>query len=370
MTELELLQGQDALHDILQKELKQLDLSGLERFFPQGNGAELVPGAESAADLLQRILQGEALFQWESLSALVKDLFLQELHSSLYLCGEILAICIVSGLLRNLSGTFGKETASRMGNLVCSCTVIALCLAGFREAYSLTAASITALCSLMETLLPIAVPLLLSMGQVTTGGLLTPLTTGAVTLFAVCAEKVILPLFLLSAVFFLGNSLMSRNTVKGLARLLRSAGIFVTGLAVTVFTGFSALQNLAAGNADSLLLQTAKYVTSGSVPIVGGFAADSMELVLQCAGVLKNGLGILGMVLIAGLLVMPLLKLAVLSLVYKGTAALAEPLGEPSVTEALKEMGTSIMLLGVTLFLGALMFFLFLSILVSAGSAL
>jgi len=372
MTEKEFLErmeeGAQLSESQLQEQLEQLDLSPLDDLI---EGAVL-PGLEdlSAAEILAKILEGELLFDWTTLAELGKNLLVGELRSSLYLCAEILAICILTGLLRNLSGTFGEGTASRMAALVCSCTVIALCLSGFQQAYGLASETIETLCSLMGALLPVMAPLLISMGNVTSGSLLDPLVSGAIALFASWAGRIILPLFFLSSVFFLGNSLMSRSYVKRLAGLLRSAGLFLTGLSVTVFTGFSALQNLAAQNADSLLLRTAKYVTSGSIPIVGGFAADSLDLVMQCARVIKNGLGIFGMAAAAGLLVMPLLKILVLSLLYKGTAALAEPLGDPVVTECLGEMGTSIMLLGVVLLLCALMFFLFLAILVSAGSAM
>ena len=41
-----------------------------------------------------------------------------------------------------------------------------------------------------------------------------------------------------------------------------------------------------------------RYSVDNFVPIVGGFAADSIDMVLSCVAVIKNGIGVLGIIII------------------------------------------------------------------------
>ena len=98
---------------------------------------------------------------------------------------------------------------------------------------------------------------------------------GAVTGFSALMEHIVLPLVFLSAVFTMINSITEKDYVKKLAGFLRKGTIFLTGLAVTVFTGIAAIQGMVTKAADGILINTTKFSLDNFVPIVGGFAADS-----------------------------------------------------------------------------------------------
>ena len=63
------------------------------------------------------------------------NLFLMEVKGSVFLGCEILAICIVTGLLSNFSNTFGSKTVSSLGTMICGVVITALCISNFYQTY-------------------------------------------------------------------------------------------------------------------------------------------------------------------------------------------------------------------------------------------
>ncbi len=90
-------------------------------------------------------------------------------------------------------------------------------------------------------------------------------------------------------------------------------------------------------------------------------------MVLSCIGVIKNGISIFGVILIVSLLAIPLIKLMAIAVIYKITAIIIEPIGNKQVSGCMNEMGNAVITMAVVLFLAALMFLVFLTIIIGIG---
>lgn len=354
--------------NIINEQLEAMDLEALEELL--GAGEDVGLPYLSISEIVTRVTNGQPLFEIEEIFHSISSFFLKEISDSISLGIQIVAICILIGLMSHFSSAFGKDAVSTIGAMVCSCAVIALCLINFMEVYKLSENTIDRMALVMQVLLPILLPLLIAMGGLASGSILNPVILGAVTLFTTMIQKIILPILFFSCVFVLGNSLTDRNYVKKLAVLLRECALFVMGLAVTVFSGLTAIQGLVTKSADGMLLKTARYSVDNLVPIVGGFAADSMDLVLSCSAIIKNSIGIFGLLIIITLMTIPLIKLLAIALIYKITAALVEPIGNKVISDCLNELGNTVITLGAIVFLGAFLFIIFLSILISIGTTI
>lgn len=352
--------------NLINEQLEAMDLETLEELI----GGEDPTGLSQLGvqEIVDRLVNGQPIFQPDQMIHSVTSFFLKEVQSSIALGIHILTICILMALMIHMSSAFGKSAVSTIGSLVASCAVIALCLFNFIHVYQLCGDAISRMATVMQVVLPILLPLLIAMGGITSGSILNPVILGAVTLFTTILQKLILPLLFLSSVFILGNSLADRDYIKKLAILFRNCGIFLIGISVTLFSGLTAIQGFVTESTDSMLVKTVKFSVDNLVPIVGGFAADSMDMVLSCTGIIKNSIGIVGLLLILSLLLVPLLKLLAIALVYKVTAALVEPIGNKVVSDCLNELGTTVITLGVVVMLGGMLFLIFLTILIGIGT--
>ncbi|MBS5136482.1 MAG: stage III sporulation protein AE, partial [Oscillospiraceae bacterium] len=98
-----------------------------------------------------------------------------------------------------------------------------------------------------------------------------------------------------------------------------------------------------------MTLKAAKLTISGMVPVVGGILSDAAETVLAGAGILRNTVGIFGMLGVLALCVVPFLQLGVHYLVYKLTAALAATVSGGRMSALIDRIGGAFgLVLGMT----------------------
>lgn len=312
-------------------------------------------------------LSGESIFDTAEIIESLKTLFLYEIKAALVVGIEILTVCIVIGLLKNLSGSFGKKGVCDIAGLVCSMVIIGLAVTNFDTVYQLTADSIATIAYTMEILLPILITILISMGQVASGTVMSPLLLTAITVFQTLIKNIILPGIFISTVFSLLNCLTEKDYVNGLARLIRQAALFLTGIIMTLMSGMIAVQGLITKTTDGLLMGTAKYSLDAFIPIVGGFTADTAELFLKCMGSIKGVVGIFGILLIVALVLTPIIKILAISAVYKITALLIEPVASKKLSQSVSDIGTSLIAMGAILFFASLLFIIFITSVISMG---
>lgn len=354
-------------NNLINEQLESLNLEALEELTGRGNSLGM-PDL-SVGEIISRLVNGKPLFEIDQIVDSITNLFIKEMSSGINLGVQIIAVCIIMALLTHLCNAFGNTAASTIGAMAASCVVIAMCLFNFREIYFLTESTVSNMALFMQILIPVLLPLIVSIGGFSSGGVLSPSIITSVVIFTTIIQKVVLPLLFSSCIFILGNSLADRDYIKKLALLLRSAALFIVGISMTLFSGLTAIQSLVTKNADGMLVKTARYSVDNLIPIVGGFAADSLDIVLSCTTIIKNSIGILGLIIVMFLLTFPLLKILAVALIYKITSALVEPIGNKVIGDCLNEMGNTVILLGVLLFLSAVLCIIFIGILISIGTA-
>lgn len=89
-----------------------------------------------------------------------------------------------------------------------------------------------------------------------------------------------------------------------------------------IFTGYMGITGVVSGSADAATLKAAKLTISGVVPVVGGILSDASEAVLVGAGVVKNAVGVYGLLAVIALWIGPFLKIGAQYLLLKMTHAL------------------------------------------------
>lgn len=66
---------------------------------------------------------------------------------------------------------------------------------------------------------------------------------------------------------------------------------------------------------------------------------DAVDTVLGCGIILKNAVGVLGVIIVVGICIMPILKLSVLTVTYKILAVAVQPIADKNITSLLEQIG-------------------------------
>jgi stage III sporulation protein AE len=180
---------------------------------------------------------------------------------------------------------------------------------------------------------------------------------------------VVFPLLFFSAVLHIASSLTDKFKVTQLANLLRTVGVGLLGVLLTAFLGVISVQGAASSVADGVTIRTAKFITGNFVPVVGRMFSDAADTVVTASLLVKNAIGIAGVVILLFLCAFPAIKILTLALIYRLSAAAMQPLGDSPIVSCLETIGKTMIYVFAALATVGLMFFLAVTIILTAGNA-
>ena len=93
--------------------------------------------------------------------------------------------------------------------------------------------------------------------------------------------------------------------------------------------------------ADGVALRAAKFLTSNVVPVIGSMFANAVEVVVGGSLLIKNTVGMFGMLIIFLLVALPIIKIWAIVLIYRIVAALVEPISDKRIAEVVGSMAGS-----------------------------
>lgn len=162
-------------------------------------------------------------------------------------------------------------------------------------------------------------------------------------------NRLLLPLVYAYIAACTAHAATGNGGLKRIASTLKwGVTLILTGV-MLAFVGYLSVSSVIAGTTDAVTLKAAKFTVSSVVPVVGGILSDAAETVLVGAGILKNSIGVLGMLAILGMCIVPFLQLGVHYLMYKITAALAAVVADARLTGLIDGIGGAFgLVLGMT----------------------
>jgi len=344
---------------IFRQQLEKLDISGMEDILGSAAVPDSLQGAISIREILMNMLTGKEIFSFQKLMMILKTTAAGELNDILILAGELIIICIITGLLASLVTGFGSDNASDTASVISLFIAAGISMSAFYEVYQMCKDAVSAMTGLMSASFPVMFGLTVASGGAASGTVMDTVLSGAVSVFSVIILKVLLPLVFVSCVLVIANSIGKKSYVKKLSQFMRNGALFCTGFLITVFSGLSVIQGMMSKSADNILLKTAKYSIDNFVPVVGGFTADSLEMILNCIKSVRNGVGIAGVLILLLIIAAPLVKTVMIVLVFKLTAVILEPAGNERIADCMNDMGQAAMILASLLLLSSMMFIIF-----------
>ena len=179
--------------------------------------------------------------------------------------------------------------------------------------------------------------------------------------------KWIVPLIQIALLMEILNNLTEEEFLSKAAELLRLVIGWSLKSLLALVTGIGFIERIISPAAD----QVKRSVwTKGvrMIPGIGDVVSGTSEVVLGSAVLLKNGVGIAGALLVTGVVMIPVINMGILTLLYKGTAALIQPVSDKRIVEAISFTGEGYHMLLKTVLATAVLFLVTLAVAASAAS--
>ena len=169
--------------------------------------------------------------------------------------------------------------------------------------------------------------------------MLEPTILFVITLVDNIIVKIIIPFSLISVALSIVSNISDKVRIEKLSKFLNSSAIWILGLILTIFVGVTSLEGSITSGVDGLTVKTTKAAVSSVIPVVGKILGDAVETVMGCTNILKNAVGIVGILIIIGTCINPIIKILILMIAFYIGAAICEPLADEKIVKLLEQIG-------------------------------
>ncbi|GED29559.1 stage III sporulation protein AE [Brevibacillus centrosporus] len=356
------------INQMVQEQVDHLQLERVEQYWQQlqREYKGYLPDLQSPGFIQLLMQQGEL-----SISGVLKGMGKFVFHEILMngkLLSSIIIITVFAMILETMQNAFERNAVSTVAYSIAYLVLMVLAINSFHVAISYAKDAITDMSDFMLAMIPLVIALLASVGNLATATMFHPLIIFMINISGMMISYVVFPLLFLSAMLSIVSLFSERYKVTQLATLLRNIAMGVLGSFLTIFLAVISIQGATSAVTDGVTLRTAKYITGNFIPIVGRVFSDAADTVLNASLLVKNAVGLAGVVILIMLCAFPALKILVLALIYNLSSAVLQPLGNSPIISALGTIGKSLLFVFAALATVGLMFFLAITIIIAAGN--
>ena len=321
--------------DLVQAQMDKLGVDELKQFWDSivTEYGGFLP--ESQKGSFMDFVSGEKKFSFAEWMKGIGKFIFHELLVNGKLLGSLILLTVFSMFLQSLQNAFEQSTISKVAYSIVYLVLIILALNSFHVAIQYTKDTIDMMISFLMALLPLLLALIASSGGVLSAGFFHPILLFLMNTSGVFIQYVVLPLLFLSAILSVVSTMTEQYKVTQLAQLLRNWAIGLLGAFMTIFLGVISVQGVTTAVADGVSIRTAKFVTGNFIPVIGRMFTDAADTVINASVLLKNTVGMVGVMILLFIVTFPALKILMLSFIYKLAAALLQPLGGGPVIKCL-----------------------------------
>ena len=340
---------------------EELDLDNINETL-----AEIFPEEKlDFGETVRAVITGDLSVSADLLGRLISDQLFHALEVNRESLIHMLLIAVVAAMFANFADVFQARQISEISFYILYMLMIALCLGAFQSAAAWVEDGISLLTGFMKALCPVYfIAVSLAKGSMTAAAFYN-LALLVILLVEVFMGKLLLPALHVYMMIKVLNYLSQEEYLSRLIELMETLVSWTLKTLLALVIGLNTIQGLLAPAVDSV---KRSVLTRGveAIPGVGDAIGGTAEVILGTAVVVKNGIGIAGVIICFALCVVPLVQAAVMVLMYKLAAAVLQPVSDKRLVGCIGGMADACQLLMRLIFTAGMLFLLTVAIVAAA----
>ena len=247
------------------------------------------------------------------------------------ICVRILLVALVAGMITALTEEYRKTI-----DLISVAAVSVLLYNPSNALVQLARQTIIEISQYGNLLLPVMSGALIAQGAPAQSAAVYTATAFTDMLLTTAVSDILLPLLYIFLSVSVAHSVMDEQILDNIRSFTKWITTWGLKTVLYVFTGYVSITGIVSGTTDAATLKATKLTISGMVPVVGNIISDASEAILVSAGLVKNAVGIYGLLVVAAIGARPFLQIALQHLMLKMTAGICETIGVKSICKVVK----------------------------------
>lgn len=311
------------------------------------NQAQGLFNSQTFLDKVINLLNGDFGGDFSTFIGAFLNCFFGEIVNFIPILCIIVVVAILCSLVGNIRSSISSESISNIVDFVCYGVIIVIVTASVFSVLDEVTGCINLIKQQMDLLFPILLTMLASVGGAMSVSLFQPTLAILSNLIVQIFSNFLVPLFIFSFVFIVVGNLTNSVKLNKFNSLFRSIFKWVAGICFSIFMGAILIQGIVAGSFDNVSIRATKFALKSYIPIVGSYLSDGFNIVMASSVLIKNAVGMAGVVLAVGTVLMPIVKIAILSLGLKLCASICEPITNSRVSDFLMSISKLLSMLVV-----------------------
>lgn len=297
----------------------------------------------SIEEILNQILKGESLFQKETMSKWFKNIVKAQLQREQKAMFQVVLLVLLAAVFSNFTAVFRDGKTGETSFYITYMLLLALLIKSFGsmgiELKELLENFILFLKALMPSYF---------LAVTASSGSATAMIFYEAVLFLIYVIQVVFLKGMIPAIYVLAlvelvNYLHSEDFLSKMAELLQTLIEWTLKSCMAVVLGMQLIQNMIGPAMDSLKRDIIGK-TAASIPGIGNAINGVTEVALGTAVIIRNGIGVVGIIILVCIGIRPVIRLALLAFLYKLLAAVVQPVSDKRMTGALSTIGNGYVL--------------------------
>jgi stage III sporulation protein AE len=161
------------------------------------------------------------------------------------------------------------------------------------------------------------------------------------------------------------NGISEEEYLSKFSELMETGAGWILKALLGIVIGLNIIQGMIAPAIDTVKRSVVSR-SAEAIPGIGDALGGATEVVLGTAVLVKNGIGAAGAVVSIGICVIPVIQILMLTVFYKVSAAIVQPVADKRMVECISSVGEGCQLLLKVIFAVAVLFLLTIAIVSSA----
>lgn len=324
----------EMLDTLEEQVIGELDTSEIDNIM----GDIFVDSKVRFTDLLAVVLSGEYEEVNEVAYQYLVEQFFYELSYSKTAMVHILMLTILASIFTNFSNAFGNEQIASMGFYILYLLLLIVTLQSFQVIMEEVILNMELVLAFMSALCPVYFLAVAIASGNNSAIVFYNLTLLYIYLVELLVLSVVLPLVNTYIVVEVLNYLTAEKRLSKLSKLVKMLIDWILKILLAGVVGLNVIQGLISPMIDNVQ-RTIWLKGAEAIPVVGDVMSGTGEVVIGTLKLIKNGIGVVGLILCIAITSGPVIQLGILTLMYKFVAAVVEPVSDKRISSCLYSVG-------------------------------
>lgn len=320
--------------------LENMELEKMQEAVNELLGEETFPVKES----IKKALSGEEPFSPEYFWEIGKAFLCQQLLPDKKILVQVILLVLAASLFSNFTGMFGKGETGEISFYMVYLFLLTILMKSFGQMSYIISSGLEDFVFFMKALMPSYFLAVTAAGGVASAMIFYNMVLAVIYVVQVILLKLVIPGIHLFVLFQLVNFLHKEDILSKMAEFFKVILEWTLHTCVAVLVGMQIIQNMISPAVDSLKRDVIGK-TAAAIPAVGNAIDGVTEVALGTAVLIRNCIGVVGILVLLLLGLPPIIRLGITTLTYKLLAAVVQPVADKRMTGCLSTMGEGCRLL-------------------------